>query len=181
MALSDSFQHHWTIGEKSLKNGNAHVQSKDLVLKWPKRRKLVLVYQKVCETLGAVVSLAGHSGKIGSLLDGSRVQTEQDWCGMIDRGVRLREKWLGLDWRQNAENEGWEFLCANHLTGSVGGSLSWMCAQRMRGSGYSIYHGKLIDTRSVLVLSMVKLGTGCPLELQNLCPCKCSELDWPRP
>lgn len=168
--------------KNALKNGNAHVQSMDLVLKWPQRTKLVLIYQKMCEALRAVVSLAGHSRKIGSLLDGSRVQTEQDWCGMTDRGVRLREKWLGLDWRQNAKNGGCEFLCANHLAGSVRGGLSWMCAQRMRASGYSIYQGKLIDSRSILTLmSMVKLGTGCPLELQNLCPWKCSKLDRPRP
>lgn len=68
MALSDSFQHHWTISEKCLENGVVHVQFMDLVLKWPKKRKVVLIYQKVSEALGAV-SFAGHNGKIGSLLE----------------------------------------------------------------------------------------------------------------
>lgn len=39
---------------------------------------------------------------------------------MIDSRVRLREKGLGLDWRQNAKNVS-EFLSASHLMGSVRG------------------------------------------------------------
>lgn len=54
----------------------------DVVLKWPKRRKLVLIYQKVSEALGAealgalqvTMERLGHDWK-----DDSRVQTEQDW------------------------------------------------------------------------------------------------------
>lgn len=63
MALSDSVQHHWTIREKCLRNGVAHVQFMDLVLKWPKRKKLVLIYQQVSEAVGTVVSFAGHKWK----------------------------------------------------------------------------------------------------------------------
>lgn len=82
MALSDNFQHHWTISEKCLKNGIALVQFMDLVLKWPKRRKLVLIYQKVSEALGAEAlgALQVTVERLGQdWRDDSRVQTEQDW------------------------------------------------------------------------------------------------------
>lgn len=46
----------------------AHVQFMDLALKWPKRKKVVLKYQKVSEALGAV-SFAGHNGKMESVLE----------------------------------------------------------------------------------------------------------------
>lgn len=40
---------------------------------------------------------------------------------MIDSRVRLREKWVALDWRQNAKNGVSEFLSANHLVSSFRG------------------------------------------------------------
>lgn len=39
------------------------VQFMDLVLKWPKRKKLVLIYQQVSEAVGAIISFAGHKWK----------------------------------------------------------------------------------------------------------------------
>lgn len=35
----------------------------DLLLKCPKRKKLVLIYQQVSEAVGAIISFAGHKWK----------------------------------------------------------------------------------------------------------------------
>lgn len=71
-----------------------------LALKWPKKRKVVLIYQQVSEALGAV-SFADHRGKIGSLLErwiaGYKL-SKVVVCGMIDRRVRLERElaWFRL-------------------------------------------------------------------------------------
>lgn len=36
-------------------------------------------------------------------------------------------------------------FCLQITSWAVLGGLSWMCAHRMRGSGYSIYQGKLTE------------------------------------
>lgn len=95
--------------------------------------------------------------------------------------VRLREKWLGLDWRQNAKNGVSEFLSANHLMGSFG--VGWAgCVP----TGWEAVDTAFIKENwqrywSILTLSRVKAWNWFELELQNLCPWKCSKLDWPSP